>query len=59
MEREVVSDLRTLGTKLGEHNNNLHVPVRDKTSDIHDQRDRVAQRSNPESLKDEANTRKR
>ena len=41
MEREVACNLRTLGTKLGEYNNDLHVSVRDETSDIHDQRDGV------------------
>ena len=48
-----------LGTQLVEHNNNLHVPNGDKTSDIYYQRDRVAQRGNPEPYQDQVDTRQR
>ena len=46
VEREIASNICTMGTQLGKHNNNLHVSVRDKASDIHNQCDRVAQWSN-------------
>ena len=42
-----------------EHNNNLHVPIRNSESDIYDECDRVAKWSDKKPHKDEADTGKR
>ena len=59
MEREIASNLCAVGTQLGKHNNNFHIPSGDKTSDIHDECDRVTKWSAPEPYQDEADTRQR
>ena len=58
MEREITCNLCAVGTQLGEHNNNIHISFRDKTGDIHNQRNRIAQRSDKEPYEDETDTRK-